>query len=127
MLVLAAAQLAHVHPVKPPKRNRLALLELGLALGNLLTQATAMGLTAHPMAGFDPTAAGEALDVADGYEVAVLLAIGYPGDPDDLDPEVRAKDQRPRERRPLGETVFDGSWGEPAQFADRDEHPDEGG
>lgn len=117
VLVLGAARTMLIHPRKPPRPNPRPLLELGLALGNLLAQATALGVATHPMGGFDVDAAGEAMGVEDGFRVGIVVALGWPGDPQDLDPELRAKELRPRERRPLREIVYEGRWGEEARFA----------
>lgn len=116
VLVLAAVRTHHFHRTKPPRVNRLALLELGLAIGNLLTQSTAVGLVAHPLAGFDYPAAGDELRIPDGYYPALIVAIGFPGEVSQLDPGFRAKDERPRERLDLHEIVFSEVWNEKVNF-----------
>lgn len=117
LLVLAVVKTVHDSPGKPVRANRRALLDLGLAVQNLLLQATHQGLTTHPMAGFDAHEAAKAVQVDGPYEVAILLAIGYPGDPATLAPEVRAKDERARRRLAQREFVFEGVWDEPASWA----------
>jgi nitroreductase len=114
MLVTTAVRSMHEHPTKPPKENRLALLELGLAIGNVLIQAAALGLIAHPVGGFDRDAAREAMGIPSEWQLGVLLAIGRPGDPERLEPDVRARDPRPRERLGVSEMVFERHWGRPA-------------
>jgi len=114
-LLLLAAKELHEHPEKPPKPNRLMLLEVGLALENLLIQATADGLLAHPFDGFDAQAAGDAVGVPAGYQVAVMVAVGRLGDPASLDDRTREKDARPRQRLPLAEFVYEENWGRPVQ------------
>ncbi len=43
-----------------------------------------------------------------------MLAVGYYGDPDALeDPEDRDDEVALRERHPLSEIAFGGTWGEP--------------
>ncbi|MDZ7799701.1 MAG: nitroreductase family protein [Trueperaceae bacterium] len=116
LLLLAAVHTVFDAPGKPPKPNRRALFELGLACQNLLLQATHDGLVAHPMAGFDADAAAEAAGVEGEHQIVVLLALGYPGDPAALDPEVRAKDERPRTRLPQRDFVFEDRWGLPAAW-----------
>ncbi|MCO5173210.1 MAG: molybdopterin-binding protein [Trueperaceae bacterium] len=111
-LVLVVVKTLLEHPTKPPRPNELALLEGGLAIGNLLAQATADGLLVHPFDGFDYRAAAEAWAVPEQYRVALLLAIGFPADPAGLSAEERAEEERPRERLPLTEIVFQGRWGE---------------
>lgn len=115
-LLLSAAKEMHEHPEKPPKPNALALLEVGLALQNLIVQATADGLLAHPFDGFDAQAAGEAVGVPPGFRVAVLVVVGWPGDPHQLDQKTREKDARPRHRLPLEELVFEERWGQPPRL-----------
>ena len=116
VLMLVAAKTVHDSPGKPVRENRRALLDLGLALENLLLQASQDGLIAHPMAGFDADAAAAATGVDGPYTVAVLLALGYPGDPETLDPKVRARDARPRTRLPQSAFVFEDRWGAPASW-----------
>ena len=86
VLMLAAVKTVHDAPGKPVRANRRALLDLGLGLENLLLQAGAEGLVGHPMAGFDADAAGRAVGVEGEHEVAVMVALGHPGDPATLDP-----------------------------------------
>src|SRR5690606_25019577 len=117
-LILVAAKELHEHPEKPPKPNRLALLEVGLALENLLIQATADGLLAHPFDGFDAKAAGGAVGVPAGYQVAVMVAIGAPDDPASLDDRTREKDARARQRLPQSEFVYEECWGQPVRLED---------
>ena len=88
--------------------------ELGLAIGNVLIQAAALGLIAHPVGGFDRDAAREAMGIPSEWQWGVLLAIGRPGDPERLEPDVRARDLRPRERLGVSEMVFERQWGRPA-------------
>lgn len=84
------------------------LLDCGLALENLLLQAVALGLHAHPMGGFDEAGVRAALDIPNRVRVVALIAIGYPGRLEDLDPSTREREERPRTRKPLDEVrVFD--------------------
>jgi hypothetical protein len=45
-----------------------------------------------------------------------VLAIGYLGDPEQLDAQQQERERAPRQRRLLTEFVFEGSWGQPAQL-----------
>ncbi len=101
ILVLAVVRSVHVHPEKPPRPNRDARLDLGLALGQAFVQASAEGLVTHAMGGFDVEAAARAMHVTPPYEVGVVFAMGYPADPDVLDAERREQDAKPRTRIPL--------------------------
>lgn len=111
VLVLAAVKERHDRPDKPPRPNRRALLDLGLAVENLLLQAASEGVSSHPMAGFDADEAAEVVGVPEHHRAVLMLALGLPGDPDALDPKARAKDERPRTRLPLAEIVFENVFG----------------
>ena len=60
--------------------NRHAFHDVGLATENLLLQAAALGLVAHPMAGFDIEQARADLKIPSGYEPVAMIAVGYPGE-----------------------------------------------
>lgn len=91
--------------------NRHALHDTGLATENLVLQATASGLAAHQMAGFDVEKARVDLRIPAGYEPVAMIAIGYPGNPDILPERLRERELRPRSRRLIGEWTFVGRWG----------------
>lgn len=100
------------------EENRHAFHDVGLAMGNLLNQATAMGLYVHQMAGIDPDRARAVHGVPDGFEVVAGVAIGHLGSPDQLeDAGRREREMSERSRKPLDELVFEGAWGETASFA----------
>ncbi len=45
-----------------------------------------------------------------------MLALGYPGDPATLAEPLESRVAGPRQRLPLGEVVFGGTWGAAAPF-----------
>ena len=90
-----------------------ALYDLGLAVGQLVTQATAEGLALHQMGGFDKARARDVLGIPEGWEPVVMIAIGLAGDAAELPEELRASETAPRTRRPLAETAFNGRFGLP--------------
>ena len=53
-------------------------LEAGHATQNVLLQATALGLAATPVGGFDPDDVGELLALPPGHEVLYLVPVGEP-------------------------------------------------
>jgi nitroreductase len=85
--------------------------DLGLAVMSLLLQAQALGLHAHPMAGFDPELARASFSIPPLFEPMVVIAVGYLGSPDSLPDALRVRELAPRARRPLEELVFEGDWG----------------
>ena len=92
--------------------NPLAWYDAGQAVALLTIQATSQGLSVRQMEGFDREAAREACGVPAGFEPAVVMAIGYAGDPEKLQFEKhRAAETQPRLRKSLGDFVFDEQWG----------------
>lgn len=86
--------------------------DLGQAAAHLSIQAHSLGLHTHQFAGFDHDAAAEAFEVPAHWAVTTGIAIGLLADPSVLDEGTREKELRPRTRRPVGEFVFSGKWGE---------------
>ena len=91
--------------------NAHSWFDTGLAIGNMLVQATELGIYQHQMAGFSPDKAKELLQIPDGYVPIVAAAIGYLGDASELSESLQARDKAPRKRKPLNEIVFRGQWG----------------
>ncbi|KAF2955891.1 hypothetical protein AS160_08550 [Marinitoga sp. 38H-ov] len=60
------------------------LFDTGMAVGNLLTQATKFGLIAHPIAGFDPLIAKKVLNIPNNYTLITLIVLGYYGNSSNL-------------------------------------------
>lgn len=99
---------------KNQQENRAAVHDLGLATANLVVEATARDLSVHQMIGILPDQARELYQIPEHYEAWTALAIGYKADPAELPDTVKARDLAPRQRKPLGEFVFTGKWGQPA-------------
>jgi len=110
VLALGVASLRFARNDKP---NKAALHDLGLASATLTFEATARGLHVHQMIGILPDEARTRYAIPEGFEALTGLAIGYAGDPADAPEALAPRDRAPRQRRPLRETVFGGSWGDP--------------
>lgn len=94
--------------------NESAWYDAGQAVALLVVQATAMELSVRQMEGFDRERARAALAVPGPFEPAVVMAIGYAGDPESLALEKhRLSELKPRSRKSLGEFVFEGTWAQP--------------
>ncbi len=91
------------------KPNPVHLYDAGAAWENLALQATAMGLVAHGMSGFDYERARRELRVPESYAVAAMFAVGRPGDPDKL-PADYQKMEQPSQRRPVSESICEGAF-----------------
>jgi nitroreductase len=111
VLVLSIAKLFFENSGKP---NRHAFYDVGMAVENLVIQATALGVMAHQMAGFHVEKARELFGIPQGYEPCTMIALGYLGDPDSLPEPLRAREVLPRSRQPLEKFVFGERWGEPS-------------
>lgn len=98
---------------EPGKPNPWATYDLGQSVAHLSIQASALGLSVHQMAGFDPQKARVAFNLPDGYDPITVIALGYAGEPDQLPIELREREISLRTRKPLGEFVFNGAWKKP--------------
>lgn len=115
VLIIMAAKKSFSHN---GTENYYALHDTGAALANLSIQATALGLHSHGMAGFDRARAQSELGIPEDFEPAAAVALGYAGSPDQLEPgRFRDAEIGKRERKPLSETAFDGTWGQPLQLS----------
>lgn len=94
--------------------NRHAFHDTGMAVENLVIQATALGLAVHQMAGFQVDKARAEFKIPDGYEPVAMIAIGYLGDPSILPDKLRQREFNPRTRRPIAEFVFGEEWSRPS-------------
>ncbi len=113
VLILSVASLNFEESGKP---NRHAFHDTGLAAENLVLQASALGLAAHQMAGFDVEKARADLRIPQGCEPVAMIAVGYPGDPDRLPEYLNQRELAPRRRNPVSTFVFAGDWGKPAPY-----------
>jgi nitroreductase len=110
LLMLSCAGSVFAHNGKP---NRWTQHDTGMASLSIALQAVALGLIAHQMGGFDVDKARAAFDIPAGYTPMAMIAVGYQAEPDVLDEETKAKELRPRGRKPLSERFFEGAWGKP--------------
>jgi nitroreductase len=95
--------------------NHFAIHDTGAATAYLALQATALGLHAHSMAGFDPEKARAAFGIPDSFHVGAVTALGHLGDVYSLPEGLREQELSPRQRKPLAEFVFT-EWEKPAKL-----------
>lgn len=103
VLMVSVARLGFAQSGKP---NRHAIHDVGLATAQMILQATAMGLFAHPMAGFHPDMVRQLYGVPEGHEPVAAIAVGYPGDPAKLSDSLRQRELALRARKPVEAFVF---------------------
>jgi len=109
VLVLSVARTAFAGS---GRTNRHALHDVGMAVGNLLIQATAEGVRVHQMGGYSVEQARQNLLIPEGYEPVAMMALGYPGDAEQLPGALARREQAVRTRKSLEEFVFRGAWGQ---------------
>jgi nitroreductase len=93
---------------------RTAAFDTGAAWMSLALQARKLDLVVRAMGGIHRDEVCLALGVpADQFDVICGLAIGHPGDPQDLPPDLRIR-ELPNSRRPLREVAVRGHYPGPA-------------
>ncbi|HEY8504386.1 MAG TPA: nitroreductase family protein [Gemmataceae bacterium] len=92
------------------KPNPVHSFDSGSAFENLALQGSVMGLVVHGMAGFDRDKARRDLKVPDDYNVEAMVAIGRPGDPDQLPEKYREMDLNPTGRKKIEEFTREGPF-----------------
>ena len=97
--------------------NAHAWYDVGQAVADLSVQATAAGLFVHQMAGILPDKIRELYQIPDSHEPVTGLALGYPVNPEQLPDKLRQRELAPRTRKPIGECVFAGRWGQKSKLA----------
>jgi len=96
---------------KNGRPNRHAFHDVGMAVGNLIVQATTLGLYVHQMAGFSVAQVRETYDLPEGFEPVAAIAVGYPDDPNVLPESFREQEIAPRRRKTIDGFVFEAKWG----------------
>lgn len=102
---------------KNGKPNRCASHDLGAAAAHLALEATNLGLVIHQMAGINPSKVQATYGVPDGFEPQTAIAIGYPGQADDLPEQwMRDAESAERSRNAFDDFVFTGQWGKASEL-----------
>jgi len=83
------------------KTNHHALHDTGAANAHLLLEATRRDIYGHAMAGFDYDRTVEEFELAEPVVPVCFLALGYLGDPEQLEEPLRSSEQKPRQRQPV--------------------------
>ena len=101
--------------------NPTALHDVGMAVANLLLQATELSLYTHQMGGYDRAKARTVFAVPDAYAPVAVIALGYIAPAEVLEEKLRARHANPeRARKPLPTLVFSGAgaFGEPSPLVE---------
>jgi len=95
--------------------NRWGQYDTGAASENICLQAVASGLMAHQMGGFDEEKTRHAFNIPKEFALMAMIAVGYQGEPEVLDDELKELELADRARTPLGVHFFEGDWGVPVK------------
>ena len=90
------------------KERKLAFYDVGLAVGQLGIQATALGLSLHQMAGFDAEALSSELEIPADLKPLVVIAVGKYSASTQLPEELQERERSARSRKTLEEIVISG-------------------
>ena len=94
-----------------PDGKTFYLLDVGLAMENMLLAATDLGLITHPMASLDEGKLKEMLGVPDEMEFTIATPLGYPVEGSYEEAAQERLSQRTR--KDLRELVYTNTWGKP--------------
>lgn len=108
LLVLSIAKLDSSNG----RPNFYAMYDTGMAVGNLLSQATYNGLYVHQMGGYDKDKAREVLNIPEVYQPLAMMAIGYLGNIDNFPKDIQEREKRERTRKEIQEFVHVGQFAE---------------
>lgn len=100
MLMLS---LVDKHFAADGKPNPWAKHDLGLAIGNMTTQASSMGIYVHSMGGFSKDKIREHFPKLKDLEPVTMIAVGYLGDPSMLSEFNQKREMEVQVRKPLAE------------------------
>lgn len=95
--------------------NRWGQYDTGAAAENLCLQAVASGLMAHQMGGFDVEKTRSTFNIPEEFALMAMIAVGYQGEPEVLNDELKELELAARARTPLGAHFFEGDWGVPVK------------
>lgn len=105
-LVLFISKTTFDHNGKPSKTHS---YDTGAAWENLSLQGALKGYVVHGMQGFDYERARTTLEIPEDFQIEAMAAIGIPGRTEDLPEHLREREW-PNNRRPLVETVCEGTF-----------------
>jgi nitroreductase len=92
------------------KENRHALHDVGQAVAIMTMKAMSRGIYLHQMAGFDASQAKKNLQIPKGFSPVTMIALGYPGNTDHLDGELKKRAESPNTRMSVEEIAFYEKW-----------------
>lgn len=107
---LLLVSLARKNHLQNERTNGSAKYDVGAANAFLSLQATHLGLNVHQVGGFDHQVLRKNLNIPESFDLGVILAIGYPGDPSQLPSPLQERELSPRKRFLQHEFVMNHSF-----------------
>lgn len=86
--------------------------DTGMAMMSFVLQAQYEGVRCHQMAGFQHEQSKQILQIPASATIFALMAMGYEGELSTADPELQAKETKPRTRKPLSAIAFKDTYGQ---------------
>lgn len=83
-------------------------LDTGIAVSNMLLQASNSGIVAHPMEIFNYEKAQRDCAISKNYTVEVMIAVGEEASEEGGNKELAERDERVTHRKPVSEFAFEG-------------------
>lgn len=105
-LIAVAARSRYERNDEPAPTHR---FDAGAAWMSLALQAAEMGLVAHGMWGFHQDGARRSLALGAAYDLCAMVAVGHPGERDDLPESLRDKES-PSDRKSQAEICAHGTF-----------------
>jgi len=85
--------------------------DVGQSAAHLSLEAMHQGLHVHQMAGFSKEKASGLFEIPSEFMPLTVIAIGYLGNPEILDPRLKARESQERTRKNLSDLVFKDLFG----------------
>lgn len=92
--------------VRDGKHMMWALYDTGQVAAHFTVQAHADGLSTHQMGGFDRDAIAADFDLGEDFTPVTVMAVGSLGDIREAPQELQERENAPRVRRPIAESVL---------------------
>jgi nitroreductase len=110
-LIVSLARMNHVYKNRP---NRYAFHDTGMAVSNMLLQATSMNVYIHQMGGYSHEETKRYFNLDEGIEPVAIMAVGYLGDGTGISDELFERDRKRRPRKNISEYAFRNRLNNPA-------------
>ncbi len=105
-LIVVVSKKTFDHNGEPSRTHS---FDAGSATENLHLQGSMLGYVVHGMEGFDYDKAKKELDIPDDYNVECMIAVGKPGEKEDLSEQMQER-EFPSPRKSVDDIAFEGKF-----------------